>query len=150
MQVRGFILVVVCALSLAAASTLSGANGQEDQGKAALEKRLQELLKERVKTAERARDAMQASFEAETVTLINLVDATNKLVEARLAVATTPAQEIDALEKHLELMQNTERKIKVRYDIGTRGGEAKEYATAQRERQSAEIALTQARLKTKR
>lgn len=150
MQVRGFILVVVCALSLAAASTLSGANGQEEEGKAALEKRLQELLKERVKTAERATAAMKAAFEAQTVVLYHFLDAANKLVEARLAVATTPAQEIDALEKHLELLQKIEQKIRELYDIGTRGGEANELAAAQRERQSADIALTQARLKTNR
>jgi len=150
MNARGFILVVVCAFSLSAGATvLSATDVLESQKKPALEKRLAELLDERVITAERAWDALQAAFKAQTVTRDVLIDAANKLVEARLAVATTPAQELDALEKHLDVMRNTEKKIEMLYKIGTRGGEAKEYATAQRERQSAEIAYIQALLKTK-
>ena len=150
MKARGFILVVVFALSLAAGVTaLSAAEVLESQKNPALEKRLNKLLDERVITAERAKDALLAAFEAQTTTLIDLVAALNKLKEARLAAAKTPAQELDALEKHLDVMRNTENKIKVLYNIGTRGGEAKEYSTAQRERQSAEIAYIQALLKSR-
>jgi len=113
----------------------------------ALEKRLKELLDERVITAEQAKDALQAAFEAQTVTLFDLVNAANRLKEARLAVASTPAQELDALEKHLDLLRSTEAMIKALYDAGTRGGEAKEYTTVRRERESAEIAYIKARLK---
>lgn len=150
MKSRGFILVAACALLLAAGATvLSAANVLEDQKTAALEKRLNKLLDERVITAERAKDALVAAFEAQTTTLFDFMDAANKLREARLAAAKTPAQELDALEKHLDLMRNVEQKIKVLYDIGTRGGEIKEYSTAQRERQSAEIAYIQALLKSR-
>jgi hypothetical protein len=151
MTIRGIIAAAVCALLLAGGvSALSGAGTEQGDSKAALEKQLQELLEDRVKSAERAVEAFQAAFEAQTCTLDVFIEAANKLVEARLAVATTPAQEIAALEKHLERMQAIEQKILVLYKIGARGGEAKEYAMAKRERQSAEIALIEARLKSSR
>ena len=151
MQARGLILVAVCLLTLTAGtSVVSGADLQKDQSNADLEKQLQQLLHERVTTAERAVVAVQAAFEAETVTLFPMLDAVNKLAEASLAVATTTAQEIEALEKNLERMQSIEQMTKVLYETGTRGGEAMEYAAAKRERQSAEIALIKARLKAKR
>jgi outer membrane protein TolC len=150
MRARRFILVVVCALSLAGGvCVLSGAGANQDQTTAALEEQLQELLHERVKTAQRAMDATQAAFEAQTVTLLGVVEAANKLVEAKLAIATTGAQRIEALEQHLQRAQQTEQKIEVLYKVGARGGEAKEHATAKRERQSAEIALIQAQLKAR-
>jgi hypothetical protein len=132
---------------VAGAAVASAAEPQEDESKAALEKQLQKLLHERVATAELAVVAMQAAYEAQTVALFDFLDGANKLVEARLAVAATREQEIDALEKHLKLMQTIEQNLKALYDLGSRGGEAKEYAAAQRERQSAQIALIKARLK---
>ena len=151
MQARGFILIAVCVLTLAAGtSVVLRAEPQEEQSKADLEKELQRLLHERVATAESAVEAMQAAFKAQTVTLDVLIDAANKLVEARLAVATTPAQEIDLLNEHLQLMQGIEKRTKALYDIGARGGEIRNYLAAKIERQSAQIALIQARLKVNR
>lgn len=151
MLARTFLLLLACVLTFPMGATVAlCAAPQEDESKAELEKQLQRLLHERVATAERGKDAVQAAFEAETVTLDVLVEATNKLLDARLAIAATPAEEIDALEKRLESMQEIEQKIKVLYQFGIRGGEAKEYATMQRERQTAQIALIRARLKAMR
>jgi hypothetical protein len=145
MNVRGF---VICALLLAAGTSvaLRGAP-QENPAKTDLEKLLQQLLQERVKTAERATDSLQAAFDAQAVTLDMLVEAVNKLCKARLEIATTPAEEIDALEKRFKHMTEIEHKVETLYKIGARGGEEKEYTMAKRERESAQIDLIRARLK---
>jgi hypothetical protein len=75
------------------------------------------------------------------------VEAANKLCKAQLEIATTPAEEIDALESRFKRMGEIEKKLEVLYRIGARGGEEKEYTTAKRERESAQIALLRARLK---
>jgi hypothetical protein len=150
MNLRSFVLGALCvSLVVCGVSVLLGADEDVGQSKAALENRLQELLKERVTTAERAVDATQAAFGAQTITLDVLLDCVNKLADAELAVAGTDAEKFAALEKRVALLLATEEKIQVLFNVGGRGGEAKEYAMAQRERQSAEIALIQARLKAK-
>jgi hypothetical protein len=148
MNLRSFVLGALCvSLVVCGVSVLSGADEDVGQSKAALENRLQELLKERVTTAERAVEATQAAFEAATVTLDVLIDCVNKLAEAELAVAATHAEKLAALEKRVASLLRIEEKIQALFNIGGRGGEAKDYAMAQRERQSAEIALIEARLK---
>jgi outer membrane protein TolC len=117
---------------------------------ARLKDELMGLLKERVESAQTAMDAVQAAFDAETVTFDVLLDAMNKLVEAEVAAATTPKEEIAALQRHVDRTKQFEKKVKALFDLGTRGGEAKEYYSAKRERQSAEIALLQARLRVQR
>ena len=137
----------VCALSLLATGAVAGAaEAKAPERPADLVEQLQRLRHQRVATAERAVDALQAAFEAETVTIFPLFEAIDKLLEARLDVATTPAEEIDALEKRLQSVRLIEQKIKVLYEIGTRGGEIKEYSTAKRERETAEIELLKARI----
>jgi len=153
MNVRGFTVVVVATLLLATDTTvaLRGAP-HEDQANADLEKQLHELLQERVTTAERALDAMQAAFEAATVTTFDYLDAVNQLTEARLSAAKSPAQKLAALERRVERMRKTERTVELLYQGATSDGAvtAKDYFTVKRERQSAEIALIDARIKANR
>ena len=59
-------------------------------------------------------------------------------------------EEIAAWTKHVERMKQSETKIEKLFRSGTRGGEAKEYATAKRERESAEIGLLRARIKIRK
>jgi hypothetical protein len=137
-----------CAFALlAVAATATPALAQEKPDQAQLENELQKLLHERVETANVAKDAVQAAYDAATVTLPYLIDTLNKLRDARLAVAATPAEEIDVLEDHLKRMQQTEQKVAVLHREGLRGGEAKDYFTVKRERETAQIDLLRARLK---
>lgn len=150
MQARGFIPATACLLVLVAGIPAAWAGDlQENQDKAELEKQLQQLVHERVETAQLAKDAIQAAFDAGTIVVFDLLDAVNELAEARLAVAKTPAERIDALEKHVKQMKAIEEKVLALYRAGARGGEVKEYFSAKRERQSAEIALLKARLEDK-
>jgi hypothetical protein len=110
---------------------------------------LNTLLKQRVETAQYAHDAVQAAYDAETATLDWLLDAINKLIEAEVATATGQREEIAALEKHVQLIKQVEDKTKALYEKGAKGGEAKDYYTVKRERESAEIALLKKRLKVK-
>jgi len=112
--------------------------------RAALEIRLKQLLTDRVATAQRARDAMQAAFEAETVPFAHLVTAIDNLWKAELAVANAPDERIAAHKKHVESFGQLEDKIEVLYNEGRPGGAAEVYATAQYNRQCAEIALIEA------
>jgi outer membrane protein TolC len=107
------------------------------------------MLYKRVETAQLCFDATQAAYQAETVTVDQLITAMNNLVDAKLAVARTPQEEIAALEEHVKNTQNLEQKIKQLYDVGSRGGEADVYALAKFTRETAQISLLKARLKTK-
>jgi len=151
MLARAFMLILACVLTFAMGAPIAlCAEPQDGESKAELEKQLQKLLLERVVTAERARDSLQAAFDAETVTLDTLIEGINKLLKARLAVAATPAEKIDALEERVRSMQENEQRIKILFELGTRGGETREYAMIQRELQTAQIALIRARLKAMR
>ncbi len=93
---------------------------------------------------------MAAAFEADTVTFDTYADAMKKLAEAEVALATTPQEKLAALERHLERTKQVETKIKLLYDVGTPGGESKEYFSAKRDRESAEIWLLKARIQAKK
>jgi hypothetical protein len=142
-----FILGALCLLLvICGAAMLSRAGEDADTNQGPVEKRLAELLKERVTTAERAADATQAAFEAATVTLDVLIDAVNKLGQARFDAATSNAGRLEALEKQVDQLRKIEERILALYRIGARGGEAKDHAMAKRELQSAEIALLKLQL----
>jgi hypothetical protein len=150
MKLRRVFAVSVCLVSLASVTTLlSGAKNDDEANAGPLQLQLQELLKERALTAQRAREATQAAFDAETTTLDVLTLALNQANKAELALARTPAEEVAALTKHLALMRDLETRIEALFNQGTRGGEASQFYHAKRERQSAEIALIKARLKSK-
>src|SRR5690242_14237957 len=73
MKVPTFFAVAACLVSVAGATLLHGAaDDQTNASKAALEQQLNETLKTRAESAQRACEAMQAAFEAETVTLDTL------------------------------------------------------------------------------
>ena len=78
------------------------------------------------------------------------MSAEEKLVEAQVAAAATPAEELAALTRHLTRMEQIEQRIRRLYDLGAKGGEANSYALAKLERQNAEIAILKARIKAKR
>ena len=70
-----------------------------------------------------------------------LLDQTDELWQAELAVAQNEGAEVAAHRRHVERTKEIEDKIAVLYDAGKRGGEAEKYTTVQVSRQSAEIAL---------
>ena len=151
MKMRTFLAVAACLACIAGATLLYGAT-QDEAGasKAALEQQLKETLNARAESAQTAYQGMAAAFDAETVTFDTLADAIKKLAEAEVALATKPEEEIAALRRNVERTKQEETKIKMLYDVGTKGGEPKEYFSAKRDRESAEILLLKARIQAKR
>jgi phage tail sheath protein FI len=143
MKIRHVWVIAACLAAVAGTALVHGGSNQADAGKAALEQQLKDLLKQRVESAERALEAMQAAYNAETVIFTDLVEAANKVVEAKSARADTPKEKIAALENHVDFVKNQEAKIGALYKEGARGGEQAAYYTAKRERESAEIGATQ-------
>jgi len=151
MATRASIVLAACVgLLLIATATVAAPEKPDFKPEEKLEEKLKEVLHERVRIAVRCREATQAAFEAETVTLANLLDAMNALKDAELAVAVGPPQRLKALQRHLDALRQTERKTQLLYKVGTRGGEAAKYAHAKRERLSAEAELLEERIKQAR
>src|ERR1700732_657207 len=146
MNTRPFVLPTACLIVAAGALTFVAADAEKNTDAAAIKKQLNELLNKRVETAIRSFDSMQAAYEAETAVLSDLIMTMNNLVEAKLAVARTPQEEIAALEEHVTRAKQIERKIELLYQGGSRGGEANQYSLIMFTRESAEIALLKARL----
>ena len=149
MKTQKSLAVAVCLAFIAAATLVSGAaTEQADPLRAALEEQRNDMLKTRAETAHAAYEAMKAAYEAETVTFDTYADALRKLSEAEVALATKPDEEIAALQKNVERTRAVEAKLKALYEKGVRGGEAKEYFSAKRDRETAEIMLLDARIRT--
>lgn len=119
------------------------ARGSEDLP---AEARLEDLLQERVVVALKAAAATKDAYEAGAADLFRLIDAVNKLADARLAVATTEAERIKALEARVAALAEIERKVEALHKEGSRGGETDAFHTVRRERLTAEIALVQEKL----
>jgi hypothetical protein len=149
MKMRIFFMVAASLAFVAGATLLQGAAQDQANASKALEQQLTDALKTRAASAQRAFEATAAAFEAETVTLDTFADAIEKLAAAELALATKPDERIAALQRNVERTKQVEAKIKLLYDIGTRGGEAKDYFSAKRDRESAEIMLLNARIQAK-
>ena len=111
MTMRRIGLTAVAILSVTATAMLYAAGKDADASKAELERQLNETLKARVESAQMAMDAVQASFEAETVTLDQVVEAARQLIDAKLAIAKTIEEEIALLEKQLGLMKDRESRV---------------------------------------
>ena len=151
MKMRTLLVAAACLASVAGATLLyGGVQDQADARKAVLEQQLKEVLKTCAESAQRAFDAMAGAFDADMVTLDTFADAMRKLSEAEMALAVKPEEEIAVLQRNVERTKQTETKIKKLHDIGTRGGDAKEYFSAKRDRESAEIMLLNAQIKAKR
>ena len=133
-------------VTLALATTLAGGD-QAPGAKSDVEKKLQEALAARAPIAQRSLQATQAAFEAQTVTFDQWVYASVALKDAKLGVATDDTARIAALDEALERASNMEKKIELLYNVGTKGGEAAQYALAQRVRLDAEIELYREQLK---
>jgi hypothetical protein len=110
------------------------------------EARLGDLLQERVVVAEKAAAATKDAYEAGAADVFRLIDAVNKLADARLAIATTEAERIKALEARVAALAEVERKVEALHKEGSRGGEPDTFHTVRRERQTAEIALVREKL----
>jgi hypothetical protein len=137
-----FFILVLCLAGCGKSASVLAADAPEDQQ--TLEMRLKQLQVSRVQTARQSRDATLAAFQADTVTLGDLLTATRNLLTAELAVAKTPGQRIAAHKRHVEDVRQCEQKIEALFDVGARGGEAEKYATARYHRETAEIALVEA------
>jgi len=147
MTMQKILTVTACLASLTGAAVLFGAANAADTPKPALEQQLQELLKARMETAQVAYDASLAAFDAGNVTLDQLMEASAKLTKAQVDLAGKPEEVVMALSRHVERAKQTEAQIASLFKVGTKGGEAKDYFSVKRERESAEIELLKARIK---
>ena len=150
MKMRTFLTVAACLAFILGASILYGeAQTEADASKAAMEQQLKEMLKTRAESAQTALEATEAAFNAEMLTFDALADAIKELAEAEVAIATKPEEEIRALRSYVERTKHWEARIKELFDLGLRGGGAKEYYPAKRDRESAEIRLLKASIQAK-
>lgn len=148
MHARRAIVVATLGFALGACVTLFAmADEQQDPQIALIEKRLAVLLEERVKSAERATQAMQAAYASGTVTLDCVHEAYNTLLVARLEAAKSDKQRMASLQEHLLNVSAIEEAVERLFKTGSRGGETNSYESAKRERQTAEIALRREELR---
>lgn len=75
-------------------------------------------------------EANQAAYDAETVTMDRLYDWSLRWMRAAQIAAVNDEQNTAAIQSHLNRMQNLQKKIAALYNLGTRGGEAKEMRAA--------------------
>jgi hypothetical protein len=102
---------------------------------------LDQLLRERLEAARLLVEATRAAYETDTVTLEQLLSAHRELLNAELAVATTPMERVKAHVKALVAARGVEAKVKALHDAGARGGEAEKYARVKTARLTIEIDL---------
>ena len=147
MTTRGLMALLLCfGMFTFAATAVYTAEKVEDTKLEDLNQQRENALQERVNVAVLCREATQAAYEAETVTLWQLIDAINGEKEAKLAVSKG-SERIKVLRSHLEQMQQLELRMKMLVQVGTTGGSAVNYPLAHRERLSAEIELLEEQIK---
>jgi len=148
MGMRKFLAIAACLGSVAGATFLY-AQVEAGASKAALEQQLKETLKARSESALSAYEAMEGAFIAERITFDTLADATRRLAEAEVAMAAKPEEVAAALLRNVERTKLLEARIKALFDAGLQGGESRDYFSAKRDRESAEIMLLKARIQAK-
>ncbi|HTM53608.1 MAG TPA: M56 family metallopeptidase [Pirellulales bacterium] len=89
-----------------------------------------QAAKKMVEQAERAFEATQAAYEAETTTLEAVYGWSLRWMRAAQNAAQTPKQKSEAAPAHLDRMRNVQKKVHLLYVAGSRGGEAKDEAAA--------------------
>ena len=150
MSTRRLLSMVLCFVSLVSSTNILTADDkQDDTSIHLLEEQLKALLEERLQSAHLCLQATQAAFDAETVTLGELLGAMNKFMDAELSMVTKPEHQFDIMDRHAIRLKGLETKVELLYRVGTKGVEAKEYSRVKRERESAEIAVLKARIKAK-
>ncbi len=122
------------------------AGDNADETVVQLHERLQKMLDDRVMTAQDFFAASQAAYEAGTLVLGDMLHSADDLRDAELAAATLPVEKTTILDKHLERMNEFERKIEALWKEGAKGGSTQEHAQMQFERKSAQIAVLKARI----
>lgn len=144
MRLRHTVLASLGLLTLGAAMVAWAHQPGDD-----LQRPLQELLAARVESAELCAEAMQASYEADQVVVSDVLVSLTNLRDAKLAVAQSPKEQVKVLTEHLAKVEKLEHRLKALNELTVRGGETNWYTLAKVERQTAEIALLQARIKAK-
>jgi beta-lactamase regulating signal transducer with metallopeptidase domain len=89
-----------------------------------------EAANKMVKQAERAFEATQAAYDAETASLGALYDWSLRWMRAAQNAAPTPKENVAAAQAHLKRMRGLQKRIHLLYFVGTRGGDAKDEAAA--------------------
>ncbi|HEX4146539.1 MAG TPA: hypothetical protein VHY91_23765 [Pirellulales bacterium] len=127
---------------LAAGCTERAALAVEKTGdRQQLETRVKQLRADRVTVAKQARMAYLAAFQADTVTLDDVIWAIDALWKAEFDVAKTVDQRIAAHVKRIEYLWQLQTQIKALFDVGARGGEAEKMARIEYCLTDAEITL---------
>jgi hypothetical protein len=144
MLTRSKFAAALVLVGLALATSLAAKPDAKER--ANLEARLEKLRADRVESARKACEAYRAAFEAETVSLLDVLVAFDAQLDAELDAAKTPDEAIAARKQYVLRVRQAEEKIKALYDVGARGGEAEKYAKVKSCREAAEIALIKAQL----
>jgi beta-lactamase regulating signal transducer with metallopeptidase domain/multidrug resistance efflux pump len=80
--------------------------------------------------AKRAYETHLAAFKAQTITMPPVYDWSLRWAQAAQEAAPTPAEKISAAKDHVERMRSLQQGVEALYKIGSRGGEAADYAAA--------------------
>ncbi|MEX2114990.1 MAG: M56 family metallopeptidase [Pirellulales bacterium] len=83
-----------------------------------------------IEHATKAYSAHLAAFEAQTVTMPPVYEWSLRWMQAAQAIAKNHAERIAAASQHVERMAELQKRTELLYQIGTKGGEAKDYAAA--------------------
>jgi hypothetical protein len=136
----GFILLLQVGCQKAAVP----AAGDDGGDRPALESKLKQLLAQRVDSARQARIAVQAAFEAGSITIDVLLWANDAVYKAELAAADAPEERIAAHIKRVQNFGQLLNGVESLYNVGARGGEAEKYAAVKYCLETAQIALVDA------
>lgn len=136
-RVRARWLCLTSTLFLVAVASLAAARDRDPNAP------VSPLAKERVQVAQKLYFATQAAYEAQTVTLPQLIDARRELQAAELEL-TDQVGAIKVLKKHMGLASQVEKKIEVLFKAGGVGGEAEKYLAARLDRVKVELELERA------
>ena len=124
-------------------------SAEQGSNRAEREKKLQELLVARAKTADDALNATITGHQEDGTPILQFLLVEQKRFTADLEVAKTPAEKLAAYERHLRSLRETERKLYALYVAGSKGGEPDLYFTVKLTRETAEIELLKVRLQSK-
>ncbi|HEY1785813.1 MAG TPA: hypothetical protein VGG30_09705 [Pirellulales bacterium] len=132
---------LVLVLLAAGCTERAASSAEKPAGRQQLEARQKQLRADRVTVAKEASAAYLAAYQADTVTLDNVIWAIDALWKAEFDVATTADQRIAAHVKRIEHLWQLQEKVKALFDKGLRGGEAEKMARTEYCLTDAEIAL---------
>ena len=107
MKPKSFIVVCLVLLGVALMPETATLADRDEP----ITKQLAELMRQRLKTAERVSSDYRSAFEAETISVDQFLGAMRKLTAAQRAVATSPRAELEVLKVYVQRLKQLYAKI---------------------------------------